>query len=107
MPVLSLTCEYKRVKHYSILADVRLPKAQRPLAVIYIHGGALISGLRREMQTYQAQRLLQAGFAVVSIAYRLAPRPHWPRLLWMSKVPSTGSKANVPLPLSWLQIGWQ
>ena len=40
---------------------------------MYFHGGALISGSRRYLPTYQVRRLNQAGLAVVSFDYRLAP----------------------------------
>jgi len=67
------TCEYKKVKDCSIKADIFLPAARNPAVVLYFHGGALISGSRKYLSNYQAKRLTQAGLAVVSIDYRLAP----------------------------------
>jgi len=68
------TYTYKRVGECDIKADVyRLAgKDVRP-AIVWIHGGALIFGNRSTVRPDQLQRYLQAGYAVVSIDYRLAP----------------------------------
>ena len=44
----------------------------RPV-IVWIHGGALISGTRNGPDLEQRRRYLQAGYVVVSIDYRLAP----------------------------------
>jgi acetyl esterase/lipase len=56
-------------------ADVYLPEKRKAAlrAIVYIHGGALIMGSRKHFPRGQMQRYLDAGFAVVSIDYRLAP----------------------------------
>jgi acetyl esterase/lipase len=41
---------------------------------LWIHGGALIFGSRENIRTAQLQRYIDAGYAVVSIDYRLRPR---------------------------------
>ena len=41
--------------------------------VIWIHGGALIFGSRKMLQTNQLERYLERGYGVASIDYRLAP----------------------------------
>ena len=73
---------YKRVGECDIKADVyRLPgKDVRP-AVAWIHGGALIFGNRGSVRPDQLQRYLQAGFALISIDYRLAPETKLPDIL--------------------------
>ena len=73
MPILQATCEYKRVRGCSIKADVFLPSSPRPPVLLAIHGGALISGSRKYLAGYQRSLYQKAGFAVVSIDYRLAP----------------------------------
>jgi acetyl esterase/lipase len=73
MPIIQALAEYKRVGDHSILADIFLPKVSNPPVILYIHGGALISGSRKYLPKWQAKRLLESGFAVISFDYRLAP----------------------------------
>ncbi len=74
---LKRTYIYKRVGDCAIKADVyRLPGDEVRPALLWIHGGALIAGDRRGgalIHSDELQRLLEAGFVVVSIDYRLAP----------------------------------
>ncbi len=51
----------------------RPPGADVVPAIFWIHGGALIMGHRGNLRADQMSRYLEAGFAVVSIDYRLAP----------------------------------
>ena len=76
------TYTYKKVGECDIKADVfRLPgKDVRP-AIMWIHGGALIFGNRGTLRPDQLQRYLQAGYAVVSIDYRLAPETKLPEIV--------------------------
>ncbi len=68
------TYTYKTVGDLPIKADVyRLPGNEIRPALVWIHGGALISGNRGGIRAEQRQRYLDAGFVVVSIDYRLAP----------------------------------
>lgn len=68
------THAYKTVGDLPIKADVyRLPGDDIRPALVWIHGGALITGQRTGMRAEQRQRYLDAGFVVVSIDYRLAP----------------------------------
>ena len=65
---------YKTVDKLEIQADVYSSKADRPRpTLIWIHGGALIMGDKRGIHGTFCDPLLAAGFAVVSIDYRLAP----------------------------------
>jgi acetyl esterase/lipase len=65
---------YKRVGDLEIKLDVYrlLGDDVRP-ALIWIHGGALITGQRTGINPEQRRRYLDAGFVVVAIDYRLAP----------------------------------
>ena len=66
------TFTYKKVGDLEIKLDAhRLADSKiRPLAV-WIHGGALINGGRSGIGP--GRQLVQAGYVVVSIDYRLAP----------------------------------
>jgi acetyl esterase/lipase len=65
---------YKTVDKLEIQADVYSSKADRLRpTLIWIHGGALIMGDRRGIDDTFRDQLVAAGFAVVSIDYRLAP----------------------------------
>ena len=74
------THTYKTVGGLEIKADVYLPTDSkiRP-AIIWMHGGSLISGSREDPT--EVNRYIQAGIAVVSIDYRLAPETKLPDIL--------------------------
>jgi acetyl esterase/lipase len=76
------TFNYKTVGECHIKADVSRgsPEKKRPVAV-WIHGGALIMGDRHGIDRALASDLINAGYAVVSIDYRLAPETKLPAIL--------------------------
>ena len=76
------TYTYKTVGELEIHADVYRPDDDitRPVAV-WIHGGALIMGNRGWTATRAKDLLLDAGYAVVSIDYRLAPETLLPGII--------------------------
>jgi acetyl esterase/lipase len=58
--------------------DLWVPEATGPVPlVIYVHGGAWQAGDRTEVATKRAA-LLDAGFAVASVDYRLSGEATWP-----------------------------
>lgn len=60
----------------------RQPAGPTPVpAIIYIHGGCLIYGSRKEINQKQLELYLEAGYAVVSIDYRLAPESKLPEII--------------------------
>jgi acetyl esterase/lipase len=76
------THTYKTVGGCAIQADIyRPPGSSVCPAVLWIHGGALIMGHRKGIPAAQLDRYLEAGFAVVSIDYRLAPETKLPDIL--------------------------
>ena len=75
------THAYKTVGDLQIKADIHRPNYKtRPPVVVKIHGGALIGGSRRGIN--RAMRMmLDAGYAVISIDYRLAPETKLPAII--------------------------
>ena len=76
------TFEYKSVDGLAIRADVHRPDddIMRPV-VISIHGGALIMGSREWIDGRLKGMLLDAGYVIVSIDYRLAPETLLPGII--------------------------
>lgn len=80
LPV-SKTFTYKQVDSISIQADVYLPKLEPDGAnqqsiypvLLFIHGGAWISGHRQDYCRPLFEEFLTQGFIVVSTDYRLLP----------------------------------
>ena len=63
---------------HDLLVDLYIPDGEGPFpAVLVIHGGGWIRGEPADMDRY-ATRLLEQGFAVANISYRLAPEHPWP-----------------------------
>ena len=81
-PFVKRTYTYKVVGDCALKADVyRSPdKTIRPV-IFWIHGGALINGYRGNVIEAQLERYVRAGFAVISIDYRLAPETKLPQIL--------------------------
>jgi len=73
---------YKTVGGCLLQADIfgATPGENRPTAV-WIHGGALIMGDRRGIDRRLLPELINAGYVVVSIDYRLAPETKLPEIL--------------------------
>lgn len=71
---------YRTVNDQAVAMDLYLPEkpvTNPPPVVVMIHGGAWISGSRKEMAPL-ALELANRGVAVANIDYRLAPKSKWP-----------------------------
>ena len=76
------TYTYKEVAGLQIKADVHRADDDviRPV-VVWIHGGALIMGGRAGISGRVKRAMLDAGYAIVSIDYRLAPETQLPGII--------------------------
>ena len=76
------TYVYKTAGRLEVKADVYRAAGEemRPV-VLWIHGGALIMGSRRWIDGRLNDMLLDAGYVIVSIDYRLAPETKLPLII--------------------------
>jgi acetyl esterase/lipase len=76
------TYPYKTVGDLQIKADVYRAEDEilRPV-VVWIHGGALITGHRGGISDRVKQMILSEGYVLVSIDYRLAPESKLPAII--------------------------
>ena len=79
---MTRTFTYKTVDDLPIKLDVHRAddEVRRPV-VVWIHGGALIVGHRAGINQRVKNSLLDAGYAIVSIDYRLAPETKLPAII--------------------------
>lgn len=76
------TYTYKRAGELEIKADVyRADDDKVRPVVVWIHGGALINGGRESVNGRVKKMFLDAGYAIVSIDYRLAPETKLPAII--------------------------
>jgi acetyl esterase/lipase len=76
------TFTYKQVGDLEIKLDLHRPAGvESPPVVVWIHGGALINGHRASVPARLQKPLLEAGCAIVSIDYRLAPETKLPEII--------------------------
>jgi acetyl esterase/lipase len=76
------TYTYKTVGDLAIKADVYRPKDDlaRPV-IVWIHGGALIGGNRSDIDRRVKKHVLDAGYVLISLDYRLAPETQLPEII--------------------------
>lgn len=80
--VVKKTYTYKQIGALKIDADVyrEADDKVRPV-VVWLHGGALINGNREGMSSRLKDAMLEAGYVVVSLDYRLAPETQLPQII--------------------------
>jgi acetyl esterase len=60
--------------------DLWKPKSKKPTPlVVYIHGGGLATGDKSKLSANQLEKMLEAGFAVMAINYRLTGEAVFPQ----------------------------
>jgi acetyl esterase/lipase len=67
--------EYARVGEHVLKLDLHLPKEANPPLVVYVHGGAWRSGTKSDLRI---AKLLDHGFAIASVDYRLSTQAVFP-----------------------------
>lgn len=67
--------EYARIGDLALRLDLRLPAAARPPIIIYVHGGAWRAGSKSDVPIV---KLLDHGFAIASVDYRLSTQAPFP-----------------------------
>ncbi len=80
--VTTTTYTYKRAGDLEIKANVvRADDDKIRPVVVWIHGGALIMGGREGVSQRVRRMFLEAGYAIVSLDYRLAPETSLPLII--------------------------
>jgi acetyl esterase/lipase len=67
--------EYARIGAQVLKLDLHRPQAANPPLVVYVHGGAWRSGSKSDVPI---AKLLDHGFAIASVDYRLSTEAHFP-----------------------------
>ncbi|MBD7908606.1 alpha/beta hydrolase [Sporosarcina gallistercoris] len=67
---------YKKTSAYELLADFYPTDRANAPVILYIHGGGFIWGDRNDLSEDLRKLYTEAGFALFSIDYRLAPESH-------------------------------
>lgn len=76
------THTYKTIGDLTIKADVYRPRGEVVLpVVVWIHGGALIMGHRSQITGRVKRHMLDAGYVLISLDYRLAPETQLPEIV--------------------------
>ena len=98
-PTIHADLAYSDMSSRNVL-DIYLPEDRRnPPLVLYVHGGGWLHNTRQDVRSQRVglDRLLDAGFAVASMEYRLAPSPDYPetdptaRATWPAQLEDVGA----------------
>ncbi|WP_053366405.1 alpha/beta hydrolase [Bacillus sp. FJAT-27245] len=77
---MKTTVVYKTADNLDIKGDFYPVESKMAPVIMYIHGGGLIWGSREDMKEEQIKLYNDAGFAVFTIDYRLAPEAKLPEI---------------------------
>lgn len=83
--------EYGRVGEQSLKLDLHLPGTKSPPLIVYVHGGAWRAGSKSEVPII---KLLDQGFAIASIDYRLSTQAVFPAQVYDIKAAIRFLRAN-------------
>lgn len=67
--------EFAQVNGHSLKLDLHRPSAEKPPLIVYVHGGAWRAGSRADVPI---AGLLEHGFAIASVDYRLSTQDRFP-----------------------------
>lgn len=67
--------EYARVDDVALKLDLHRPNAEKPPLAVYVHGGAWRAGSKSDVPI---AKLLEHGFAIASVDYRLSTQARFP-----------------------------
>ena len=67
--------EYARVGEHILQLDLHMPKEANPPLIVFVHGGAWRGGSKADVPI---AKLLDHGFAIASVDYRLSPEAPFP-----------------------------
>lgn len=70
--------EYARVGDLSLKLDLHRPQAANPPLIVYVHGGAWRAGSKSDVPI---AKLLDHGFAIASVDYRLSGQAPFPAMV--------------------------
>ena len=67
--------EYAKVGELSLKLDLHRPQTENPALIVYVHGGGWRAGSKQDVPI---GKLLDKGFAIASVDYRLSPQAAFP-----------------------------
>jgi acetyl esterase/lipase len=67
--------EYATIEGITLKLDLHRPESEKPPLIVYVHGGAWRAGSREDVPI---ARLLEQGFAIASVDYRLSTQARFP-----------------------------
>jgi acetyl esterase len=71
--------EFGKVGDTSLKLDAYLQKGNGPYpAIVWVHGGGFVSGDKKQIPPYVMNPIYDAGFSMISVNYRLAPKDPFP-----------------------------
>lgn len=93
---MSTTFTYKQVNNLEIKAELFPTDLKAAPLILYIHGGGLIWGTRKDINQEQVKLFNSNGYHVLSIAYRLAPETKLPEIIEDIRDSLTWAKEELP-----------
>src|SRR6266700_1968900 len=74
-----MNIEFAVVEGVSLKLDAMVPKSKGPHpAIVYVHGGGFTGGDKKDYDRGATAPLMERGWGVISVNYRLAPKYPFP-----------------------------